>query len=230
MFLSASMKARTHACRPCARLTAARYHAKRALYLGHLAQAVEGLAGVSALEWESFQGDPRRPALVLHLSPEAAPAGHSLRLLPVPPAGAFPAPRLGPDRNNLRTAVRGGSGDAAQELLPTPHYNALVLQDMALLRHSAAMEAAAAKLPCFADAAMLLRVWARQQGLDYGADGVGSFVLTALLAHLVQKGQAVRAVRGWLCTCTRTCTEHASRAQTWLGRKHMFCHYSPETL
>lgn len=212
-----------------------RYHAKRALYLGHLAQAVEGLAGVAALEWESFQGDPRRPALVLRLTPEASPAGHSLRLLPVPPAGAFPAPRLGPDRNNLRSATRGGGGEAAAELLPTPHYNTSVLQDMALLEHSATMEAAAATLPAFADAAMLLRVWARQQGLTYGADGVGSFVLTALLAHLVQKGQAVRAARGWLCTLARalapsTCTKHASRKQTWLGRKHMFCHYSPETL
>ena len=193
---------------------------------------MEGLAGVAGLEWESFQGDPRRPALVLRLSPEASPAGHSLRLLPVPPAGAFPAPRLGPDRNNLRTAVRGGGGggEAAAELLPTPHYNTSVLQDMALLEHSDAMEAAAAELPCFADAAMLLRVWARQQGLDQGADGLGSFVLTALLAHLVQKGQTVSR-RG----CLRSRAHALALAlrihcTPWLGRKHIFCHYLPDTL
>lgn len=50
---------------------------------------------------------------------------------------------------------------------------------------------AAASCPHFADAAALLRVWARQQQLSQSADGLGGCVLTLLLVHLVQGGQAV---------------------------------------
>ena len=46
-------------------------------------------------------------------------------------------------------------------------------------------------MPNFAAACVLLRVWARAQALDAGADALGGFLLTMLLVDLVQKGSAV---------------------------------------
>lgn len=118
-----------------------RYHAKRALYLAHLVGVLKGQPRVAAVSWDSFAGDPRKPALVLHPEERVSPGGFTIRLLPALPAEAFPLARLGPDRNNLRSASKEGSGPAAkdgssagkggqaqQQLLPTPHYNASVLQ------------------------------------------------------------------------------------------------------
>ncbi len=55
-------------------------------------------------------------------------AGFRLRLLPCVAPGAFPAPRLAPRRNNLRSAVGAAGAASAPELLPTPHYNAAILR------------------------------------------------------------------------------------------------------
>ena len=125
-----------------------RYHAKRALYLAHVATTLRShpqLAGGPT--WVCVAGDPRRPALVLRPADGLSPGGFGIRLLAVPKLGTFPLPRLAPDRNNLRTAVatgggKGGGAAAANgakeqggthdgegpKLLPTPHYNTSVLQ------------------------------------------------------------------------------------------------------
>lgn len=55
---------------------------------------------------------------------------------------------------------------------------------------------AAAACPAFSDAAAMLRVWARQQQLSQGADGLGSALLTLVLVHLLETGQAVSAACG----------------------------------
>lgn len=54
---------------------------------------------------------------------------------------------------------------------------------------------ATAKLcPHFCDAAALLRVWAWQHHLSQAADGLNGTLLTMLLVHLLETGQAVS---GW---------------------------------
>lgn len=65
---------------------------------------------------------------------------------------------------------------------------------MLLLSQHTACQAAAVRAPHFAAASALLRIWARTQALDCGADGVGGSLLTLVLAHLLLKGAAVR---GW---------------------------------
>ena len=57
---------------------------------------------------------------------------------------------------------------------------------------------AAAACPAFSDAAAMLRVWARQQQLSQGADGLGGALLTLLLVHLLETGQAVSSRACWL--------------------------------
>eukprot|EP00887_Chlorella_sp_A99_P002636 scaffold6.g2636.t1 len=169
-----------------------RYHAKRALYLAHLAGVVGGLPGVASVAWESFVADPRRPALGVELAAGLAPGGLRLRLLPALPRHAFPLHRLAPGRNNLRTAAGTKPADGQEpQLAPTPHYNASILQDLMLIEQSEVCKRVAAVVRGFPEAAVLLRIWARQHHLDAGADGVSGALLTMLLAHLAQTGQAV---------------------------------------
>lgn len=56
-----------------------------------------------------------------------------------------------------------------------------------------ACRATAARCPGFSDAAALLRVWARQQQLMTGADGLSGCLLTLLLVHQVESSQTVSA-------------------------------------
>ncbi|KAL4426966.1 hypothetical protein ABPG77_009527 [Micractinium sp. CCAP 211/92] len=230
-----------------------RYHAKRALYLAHLAAALRKHPELGGLSWECLADDPRRPVLVLQPPAGTSQAGFRVRLLPAAPPELCPLHRLGPGRNNLRSAVAAPPKPAPQpapqqpeaaaaaatggrhgrkrgkldkqqaaaqqkqkqaaaaavaaaaaaaaaaekqepQLLPTPHYNTSVLQDLLMLPLAEACRAAAARCPHFSDAAALLRVWARQQQLSTGADALSGCLLTLLLAHLVEAGQAGAAM------------------------------------
>jgi U3 small nucleolar RNA-associated protein 22 len=130
-----------------------RYHVARAVYLvavaRHLRDVSYSLFGEQRLQ--AFHGDPTRPALLL-LPPKAE--GYSLRLLPSIAPTVFALPRLAPDRNGVRShckatpaaavtaaAAGGEEGSAEQkQLLPTPHYNAGILEDMLLPVHAARLK------------------------------------------------------------------------------------------
>lgn len=178
-----------------------RYHAKRALYLAHIAAALRREAaqlGIQKVEWAVANGDPRRPSLLLHLAKGSSPAGTAIQILPTIAPGTFPLPRLAPTRNNLRSVCAPNpAADGTPQLLPTPHYNHSIVVDMLLLEHAHAFATAKAQLPHFAEAAVLLRVWARQQQLSTGGDGFTGFLLTMLLVHLVRQGHAVSC--SWAC-------------------------------
>lgn len=79
-----------------------KYHARRALYLAVLSKALAKTPAFSQQRLDALQGDPTRPALLLHL-PAPAP---TLRLLVVPPRDLFPVHKLAPDRNNIRWVTR----------------------------------------------------------------------------------------------------------------------------
>jgi U3 small nucleolar RNA-associated protein 22 len=179
--------------------------------------------------------------LLLHLSPKALATalqqqgsaaaaatgfgqeGLVLRLLPAVGLDAFELSKLSPDRNNVRwvTGASSSSSKKAPEqqqqqqdvdLLPTPHYNAGILQDMLLLLGQQRLQAAAAAAgPRFADALLLLKIWAQQQGIAvHGvlpsnsssrsaalataaaaqADGFSGFLLAQLLLVALQQAGA----------------------------------------
>lgn len=184
-----------------------RYHAKRALYLAHIAASlgkkgagVDDL-GIAAIDWDLLRGDPRRPILVLRVKESTVTApGTTIRLLPAAPVDLFPLQKLGPSRNNLRSVTKTAGAAAASppapadatvpELLPTPYYNCGILQDMLLLEHTRTMRTVGKKVPALGEASILLRVWAERQRLVEGVDGVDGFLLTALLAQLLESGKA----------------------------------------
>ena len=178
-----------------------RYHAKRALYLSHIAAALRKESKttdqlrISEIDWDLIRGDPRRPILVLHFKEGTfRTPGTTIRLLPAAPVGLFPLQKLAPSRNNLRSVMKSNAtsgNDSEAELLPTPHYNSGILQDMLMLEHTKAIKAIAKKVSALGEASILLRVWAERQRLVEGADGVDGFLLTALLAQLLESGKAV---------------------------------------
>ncbi|EFJ46213.1 hypothetical protein VOLCADRAFT_105649 [Volvox carteri f. nagariensis] len=161
-----------------------RYHVIRAVYLmavaRHLRDVSYSLFGEQRLE--ALHGDPTRP--VLRLQPPKA-EGFSLRLLPSIATSTFALPRLAPDRNGVRAHCRAckpgkevvaevAAGTAAcqqqeeqqqQLLLPTPHYNAAILEDMLLPVHAARLKSVISASPRLLDGLLLLKVWARQHGL-----------------------------------------------------------------
>lgn len=172
-----------------------RYHAKRALYLLHIRKSLSRLPGVSAVHWAPGPGsDPRSPYLVLELENGVSPAGLKIRVLPVLPLDAFPPGKLGPARNNLRSA-QSSSGDP----VPTPQYNASVLRDMLTRQHAKTLQQVAQAVPHFRHAVVLLKTWATQQQVSDGADGVSGFFLTMMLVYLLEKGQAVSFCSSDLC-------------------------------
>ena len=75
-----------------------------------------------------------------------------------------------------------------------------------------ACRATAARCPGFSDAAALLRVWARQQQLMTGADGLSGCLLTLLLVHQVESSQPVSAA----CTA-------ALQRQRWCANVQLPC-------
>jgi hypothetical protein len=113
-------------------------------------------------------------------TPTAAAFGSSgllLRLLPTVGLDCFEISKLTPSRNNIRWAAAAAANSKAQQqqqqdagqqdLQPTPHYNAGVLQDMLLLVNSNKQQQAVfAGGPRFADALVLVKWWAQQHGVS----------------------------------------------------------------
>lgn len=130
-----------------------RYHVIRAVYLlavaRHLRDVSYSLFGDQCIE--ALHGDPTRPVLLV--KPSKA-EGFSLRLLPSIAPDTFAIPRLAPDRNGVRAHCKASGPDTAagnqnlcesklvrdgqlqDKLLPTPHYNVAILEDMVLPVHS----------------------------------------------------------------------------------------------
>jgi pyruvate/2-oxoglutarate dehydrogenase complex dihydrolipoamide acyltransferase (E2) component len=115
-----------------------RYLAKRALYLAHIASQLEAHPQLGTLTWACLADDPRRPALLLHPPPGTSPAGFCIRLLPAAPPELCPLPKLGPARNNLRSAV-------SVPAPPPPEVLAAAAAAAAAATKAAAVAAAAAK-------------------------------------------------------------------------------------
>ena len=187
-----------------------RFHAKRLAYLLHAANALHehGLTSAAA-QLCCANGDLRRPAVMCTLASGAV----CVRLHACVPVDTFPAHKLAPDRNCLRSAAapaqaaapdKGsqprnvGSGQSCgnsdtTSLLATPAYNGGILADLWFHRHCCALAELASKHASIAACAALLQCWVR--GQTPAAQHVEPLVdaVCAALATAVTSGAAVRA-------------------------------------
>lgn len=87
-----------------------RYHVKRALYLAVLKKALANCACISSIKWSTFCEDARKPVLLLFPAPDAegVTTKFVIRILPTIALETFNVTKLGPSKNNVRTAVSQG--------------------------------------------------------------------------------------------------------------------------
>ncbi|KAG9327014.1 hypothetical protein KVV02_006491 [Mortierella alpina] len=169
-----------------------RYFYKRAYYLSVLAAAIQDKrSGMSSTrtEFSTLNGDQRKPILILHPSGDKKETDFkkmkcTIRIIPYIPASVFPAQRLAPGRNNVRSAD-------ATEQLPTPQYNTALQQDTAFTSHLTFLYQHSKNCAAFKDGCILLKVWATQRGLIRRTnEGFNGFLLEMLMAYLLQGGGA----------------------------------------
>ncbi|KAG0330997.1 hypothetical protein BG000_011298 [Podila horticola] len=168
-----------------------RYFYKRAYYLAVLASAIQDKkSGMSStkIEFSTLNGDQRKPILILSPSGDKSETDFkkmrcTIRIIPYIPASVFPAQRLAPGRNNVRS-------DAAEQL-PTPQYNTALQQDTTFTSHLTFLYQHSKNCAAFKDGCVLLKVWATQRGLIRKTnDGFNGFLLEMLMAYLLQGGGA----------------------------------------
>ncbi|KAF9428924.1 hypothetical protein BGZ94_000488 [Podila epigama] len=168
-----------------------RYFYKRAYYLTVLAAAIQDKKSSmsnSKIEFSTLNGDQRKPILVISPSGDKSETDFkklrcTIRIIPYIPSSVFPAQRLAPGRNNVRT-------DGAEQP-PTPQYNTALQQDTAFTSHLTFLYQHSKNCAAFKDACVLLKVWATQRGLIRKTnDGFNGFLLEMLMAYLLQGGGA----------------------------------------
>ncbi|KAF9344020.1 hypothetical protein BGX26_004904 [Mortierella sp. AD094] len=169
-----------------------RYFYKRAYYLAVLAAAIQdkksGMSN-SKVEFSTLNGDQRKPILILHPSGDKSETDFkklrcTIRIIPYIPSTVFPAQRLAPGRNNVRSSE-------VTEQPPTPQYNTALQQDTAFTSHLVFLYQYNKNCPAFKDACILLKVWATQRGLlRQTIEGINGFLLEMIMAYLLQGGGA----------------------------------------
>ncbi|XP_043241314.1 nucleolar protein 6-like [Amphibalanus amphitrite] len=174
----------------------ARYARKRALYLTFLATRLRSCELVSSCEFTLLGSDPLRPALLLRPSARGA-RKHSVRLLPVPPAGVFPPERLAPTASAVQSKWLTGEAVPPQREAPTPRYNSAVLADAAAVELADWCRRRVDEAPAARTALRMLAVWLRQRGLDRGAGAVDLGVLTLFVLWLFQERRLSKLMSGY---------------------------------
>ncbi|KAH8549941.1 Nrap protein [Umbelopsis sp. PMI_123] len=171
-----------------------RYFYKRAYYLSVLASLIKDKKKGMKIktEFSLFNGDMRRPILVLRASGDKSETDFTkskcvIRLIPCIGANVFPVIRLGPSRNN----VRPKNHTEVDSLAPTPQYNAALLQDTTYTSSLAFIYQHEKRSSALKEAIKLARVWLYQRGLasvEQGKSGFNTFIFTMIMCYLLQGG------------------------------------------
>jgi U3 small nucleolar RNA-associated protein 22 len=193
-----------------------RYHDKRILYLAVLARELQASAaggddGASPLLLPAAQGGVRvrgfggsacgsaKPILEIRFAKRFKCSALAVRIIPTISHDAIPRAKLDVARCNVRRRANNGGGEASgaaavEEAAASPHYTNSIAEDACARDHLAHIHAAGENCEAFASAALLLKVWARQQELD-GASGVSGYFLSMVLLHLVRERKVSRQMR-----------------------------------
>lgn len=147
----------------------------------------------------------------------------TIRIIPYINQKSFPASlnRLHPSKNNLRSP--DSTGD-----IPTPTYNSDLAYDATILETSETLQHLTNSSPTFAEAVMLLKVWANQRGYrtQTGLAAIG-YILTVMLSHLVSgsgKGYSRLPASSSSWQLFKGCLEYLGTSQVLLssGASHVF--------
>ncbi|XP_041464696.1 nucleolar protein 6-like [Lytechinus variegatus] len=169
-----------------------RYHHKRALYCTYLVKHLKKKKDlVKSVTYGSFQGDHMSPVILLKLVGKNV----TVRLIPCLPETGFKETRFTPSKNNIRQQWYQKNCEE-ETFLPTPFYNWSILRDMSLERHLHHLYNASYDFPAFKDAILLLKVWLHQRELDKTYGGCNGFLLSMLVAHLLDNGQINKVMSG----------------------------------
>ncbi|TPX30639.1 hypothetical protein SmJEL517_g05826 [Synchytrium microbalum] len=161
-----------------------RYFYKRAYYLAVIASELNKQKKGLGIELTYQVLDSCRSALVISFSDVSetdTSSSFQIRILPCISPSLFPASRLAPSRNSVRSPTSP----------PTPKYNTSILSESSYISHLNYMYTAIQGTPALMDASILVKVWLRQRGLgDYG------FLCSVLMAWLVKTGPSGKGVGG----------------------------------
>ncbi|XP_030832243.1 nucleolar protein 6 [Strongylocentrotus purpuratus] len=169
-----------------------RYHHKRALYCMYLVKHLKKKKDlVKSVSYGSLQGDHMTPVILLKLVGKNA----TVRLIPCLPETGFKEARFAPSKNNIRQQWYNQNSEE-ETFPPTPHYNFSILRDMSLERHLHHLYNASYDFPAFKDAVLLLKVWLHQRELDQICGGCNGFLISMVVAHLLDNGQVNKVMSG----------------------------------
>jgi U3 small nucleolar RNA-associated protein 22 len=179
-----------------------RYHDKRLLYvtcmLQHLLRENQddnstgdatslGFQQIKMIGFHSEDDLPTKPIISLkpkHMKTKAEKS-FTFQLHFICSTKLFNMKQLTPTSGNLRVHRRPGTG----ERMPTPRYNCSILEDMYYLRHLQGLHRFSTSLhnpDTFCDTSILLKLWCVKRGYHRERDQMNGFLLTVLLAHLLE--------------------------------------------
>ncbi|CAL1685523.1 unnamed protein product [Lasius platythorax] len=178
------------------------YFRKRATYLAFITSVI----GNDLAESKKFIGDDLRPSLKLR------PSGRLNKKIDIvihisAQETSFKLNRFLPEKNSVRPAWyfdKESLEDAS--LLPTPHYNSLILRDLVMSSINSEVAQAIREYPNLRDGIILLKIWLRQRELNKGYDGFTGHIVTMFVIYLLRMRklntfmssyQIVRNV--WIC-------------------------------
>lgn len=188
-----------------------KYFSKRACYLAVLARAIKKANKGFKLEFSSFNGDYRKPILLVKppagkfcafnlarsqlfiftwFSKDKSEVDFSkskcvIRIIPCISSDVFESHLLSPSQCN----VRSDDNQSTETDKPTPRYNAAILKDTTLTASLAFLYQHSKTCAAFKDAIVLGKVWLYQRGLECTRQsnfGFSSFLFAMIMGYLLQ--------------------------------------------
>ncbi|XP_017876904.1 nucleolar protein 6 [Ceratina calcarata] len=154
------------------------YMKKKAIYLAHIASNITNEISQS----KKFVGTNLRP--MLKIVPNGKLGTKMTVLIHVSAhKETFRLNKFLPEKNNVRPGWFF-SDTKQQDLLPTPHYNSIILHDLTMKTHSESMKIIK-EYPNLRDGIILLKIWLTQRELTKGHAAFSGYVVTMLVLYLL---------------------------------------------
>ncbi|XP_033188012.1 nucleolar protein 6 Mat89Ba [Bombus vancouverensis nearcticus] len=157
-----------------------RYIKKKMIYLAYIASNITD----DIAESKRFMNDTLKP--VLKIVPSGK-LGTKINVLIHISAqeGSFRLSRFLPEKNNVRPQwFFGETKNIAENFVPTPHYNSIILHDVIMKIHAENMKVIR-EYPNIRDGIILLKIWLTQRELLKGYAAFNGHIITMLILYLL---------------------------------------------